>query len=97
MVKPYVIYERLLVTLLVIGIVITIGGAETINHRVMNDRDAVERAYEQAIMVLYKSLYDKLVTNPPGDEHEAQANFERGLTQARKARAIALESVKSSP
>jgi hypothetical protein len=89
-----VIYERLLVTLLVIGIVITIGGADTVSHqRVMSDRDAVEQGYEQAIMVLYKSLYDKLITNPPEDEHEAQANFERGVAHARKARAIALESI----
>jgi predicted glycoside hydrolase/deacetylase ChbG (UPF0249 family) len=89
------IYERFLVTLLVIAM----GGVTASHldhHHHMDDHDAIEQGYAQALIVLYRSLYDKLVTNPPGDEHEAQANFERGVTQARKARTLALESLQKA-
>jgi hypothetical protein len=85
------IYERLLLTLLVAAVM---GGASThLAHRPMNEHDIVEEGYAEVVVALYKGLYDKLITNPPGDEHDAAANFQRGLTQARKARAIALESI----
>jgi hypothetical protein len=62
----------------------------------MTDRDIIETAYAGAVEGLYKNLFDKLVTNPPGDEHEAAANFTRGVKTARHARDIALKGMKQA-
>ena len=84
--------DRFLVAMLLVAI----GGvaATHLDHHKMTDRDIVDEGYSEAVVALYRGLFDKLVTNPPGDEKEATANFERGVIQARKARAIALESIK---
>jgi hypothetical protein len=59
----------------------------------MSDRDIVEMAYADTVEGLYKNLFDKLITNPPGDEADASANFSRGIKTARHAREIALKNM----
>jgi len=59
----------------------------------MSDRDCVEHGYEEVIVKLYHNLYDRLITNPPGDEEEASASFARGVKAARHARELAFKSM----
>lgn len=57
------------------------------------ERHCIDDGYENAIRGLYRHLFDTLITNPPLDDEQAEANFKKGLKTARRARLIALQSL----
>jgi hypothetical protein len=58
-----------------------------------HEQNAIDEAYDRALQVLYRQVYDTLVTNPPGDETSAATRFKRGVESARHARDIALKNL----
>jgi len=85
--------ERVVGAVLLVGIFLMAALAAPVNHHTMSERDYIEHGYEQAVVRLYIGVFDKLITNPPGDEEQAAANFTRGIKAARHAREIALKGI----
>lgn len=59
----------------------------------MNEQNAIERAYGQAVESLFKAFYDDFTSanGSPNAEEGAKQRFRKGITHARRARDLALE------
>jgi len=59
----------------------------------MNEKDAIERAYGQAVESLFKAFYDDFTSanGSPNAEEGAKQRFRKGINHARRARDLALE------
>jgi hypothetical protein len=59
----------------------------------MNDQDAIERAYSEAVEGLFTIFYNDLTAanGSPNAEEVAKDRFRNGIIHARQARKIALE------
>jgi len=59
----------------------------------MNEQDAIERAYGQAVESLFKAFYDDFTAanGSPNAEEGAKQRFRKGINHARRARDLALE------
>ena len=67
---------------------------QTIKLSAMNDTDIIKKSYEQLIQQIFDAYWnDAFVGSPPPNQvQQAEAKFQKGVTNARKARdrAIAL-------
>ena len=64
----------------------------------MNEQDAIERAYSQAVESLFKAFYDDFTAanGSPNAEEGAKERFRNGIIHARQAHKIALELLPDS-
>jgi hypothetical protein len=61
-----------------------------------SDADYVEDAYEDAIGIIFKQLFNAIDTEP-ASEKQSVARFVTGLAAARRARALALKAIEDGP